>query len=239
MQKIIKLAVLILSVPIIFLIYKNTNKNYINLTILGDTLSTGINSYEIEDYGYGDYLKDYYQKNNLLQNYSKDFVKKDLSIEMLNNWILINKKVNLNDKKDNIRHILSESSVIIMSIGLNDLLYKITLSNKKISTITTIVEETHQELKKLINEINKYNNNPIYIIGYYESSYFDYKMNYAINQYNNLLSTTENITYIDINNLIKDSKYLENPNSYYPNTEGYQVISSKIQSKIGKKLEKS
>ena len=61
MHKLIKLAVLILSVPIIFIIYKGNNKNYINITILGDGLSQGINSYETIDYGYGDYLKDYYQ----------------------------------------------------------------------------------------------------------------------------------------------------------------------------------
>ena len=56
MHKLIKLAVLILSVPIIFIIYKGNNKNYINITILGDGLSQGINSYETIDYGYGDYL---------------------------------------------------------------------------------------------------------------------------------------------------------------------------------------
>ena len=95
MHKLIKLAVLILSVPIIFIIYKGNNKNYINITILGDGLSQGINSYETIDYGYGDYLKDYYQNKNLLKNYSKDFTKSDMSIEMLNSYILMNKKVNL------------------------------------------------------------------------------------------------------------------------------------------------
>ena len=50
---------------------------------------------------------------------------------------------------------------------------------------------------------------------------------------------TENVIYIETNSYIKDSKYLENPHSYYPNTKGYQQISSKILSKIGKKLEKT
>ena len=153
MQKLIKLAVLILSVPIIFIIYKANNKNYINITILGDGLSQGINSYETLDYGYGDYLKDYYQNKNLLKNYSKDFTKNDMSIEVLNSYILMNKKVISNNKKDNIKHILTESSVIIMSIGLNDLLYKITLSDKKISTINTIVNDVYNDLKKLIKEM--------------------------------------------------------------------------------------
>ena len=238
MQKLIKLAVLILSVPIIFLIYKTTNKNYINITILGDGLSQGINSYETLDYGYGDYLKDYYQNKNLLKNYSKDFTKSDMSIEVLNSYILMNKKVKLNNKKDNIKHILTESSVIIMSIGLNDLLYKITLSDKKISTINTIVNDVYNDLKKLIKEINKYNDK-LCIVGYYESNKYNYKMNYAITMYNELIKNTENVIYIETNSYIKDSKYLENPYSYYPNTKGYQQISSKILSKIGKKLEKT
>ena len=238
MHKLIKLAVLILSVPIIFLIYKTTNKNYINITILGDGLSQGINSYETIDYGYGEYLRDYYQNKNLLKNYSKDFTKSDMSIEMLNSYILINKKVNSYDKKDNIKHILTESSVIIMSIGLNDLLYKITLSNQKISTINTIVDEVYDNVKILINEINKYNDK-LCIVGYYESNKYNYKINYAITKYNELIKNTKNIIYIETNSYLKDSKYLENPYSYYPNTQGYQQISSKILSKIGKKLEKT
>ena len=56
---------------------------------------------------------------------------------------------------------------------------------------------------------------------------------------NELIKSTEDIIYIDTNSYIKDSKYLENPYSYYPNTKGYQQISSKILSKIGKKLEKT
>ena len=238
MHKLIKLAVLILSVPIIFLIYKTTNKNYINITILGDGLSQGINSYETIDYGYGEYLRDYYQDKQLLKNYSKEFTKEDMSIEMLNSYILINKKMNSYNKKDNIKHILTESSVIIMSIGLNDLLYKITLSNQKISTINTIVDEVYDNLKKLINEINKYNDK-LCIVGYYESNKYNYKINYAITKYNELIKNTKNITFIDTNSYLKDSKYLENPYSYYPNTQGYQQISSKILSKIGKKLEKT
>ena len=238
MHKLIKLTVLILSVPIIFLIYKTTNKNYINITILGDGLSQGINSYETIDYGYGEYLRDYYQYKQLLKNYSKEFTKEDMSIEMLNSYILINKKVNSYDKKDNIKHILTESSVIIMSIGLNDLLYKITLSNQKISTINTIVDEVYDNLKNLLNEINKYNDK-LCIVGYYESNKYNYKINYAITKYNELIKNTKNITFIDTNSYLKDSKYLENPYSYYPNTQGYQQIYSKILSKIGKKLEKT
>ena len=238
MHKLIKLAVLILSVPIIFLIYKTTNKNYINITILGDGLSQGINSYETIDYGYGEYLRDYYQDKQLLKNYSKEFTKEDMSIEMLNSYILINKKMNSYNKKDNIKHILTESSVIIMSIGLNDLLYKITLSNQKISTINSIVEEVYDNVKILINEINKYNDK-LCIVGYYESNKYNYKINYAITKYNELIKNTKNITFIDTNSYLKDSKYLENPYSYYPNTQGYQQIYSKILSKIGKKLEKT
>ena len=238
MHKLIKLAVLILSVPIIFLIYKTTNKNYINITILGDGLSQGINSYETIDYGYGEYLRDYYQGKQLLKNYSKEFTKEDMSIEMLNSYILINKKMNSYNEKDNIKHILTESSVIIMSIGLNDLLYKITLSNQKISTINTIVDEVYDNLKNLLNEINKYNDK-LCIVGYYESNKYNYKINYAITKYNELIKNTKNITFIDTNSYLKDSKYLENPYSYYPNTQGYQQIYSKILSKIGKKLEKT
>ena len=238
MHKLIKLAVLILSVPIIFLIYKTTNKNYINITILGDGLSQGINSYETIDYGYGEYLRDYYQDKQLLKNYSKEFTKEDMSIEMLNSYILINKKMNSYNKKDNIKHILTESSVIIMSIGLNDLLYKITLSNQKISTINSIVDEVYDNVKILINEINKYNDK-LCIVGYYESNKYNYKINYAITKYNELIKNTKNITFIDTNSYLKDSKYLENPYSYYPNTQGYQQIYSKILSKIGKKLEKT
>ena len=118
---------------------------------------------------------------NLLKNYSKDFTKSDMSIEMLNSYILMSKKVNSNNKKDNIKHILTESSVIIMSIGLNDLLYKITLSNQKISTINNIVDEVYNDLKNLLKEINKYSDK-ICIVGYYESRKYNYKISERANE---------------------------------------------------------
>ena len=55
------------------------------------------------------------------------------------------------------------------------------------------------------------------------------ELNLAIKE----LSTEKNINFIEIDNLFnKNSGYLENPDSNFPNTSGYKQIYNKIIEKI-------
>lgn len=233
------LILLIIIVVSIFSIYKISDKK-INYISIGDGLSLGIDSYGNEGFGYSDYINEYLVEKNIINIYTKNFSEEDMSISKLKSLIFIDKKVNYKNTKINIKRMLSDSKIITLSIGLNDLIYKMSIANNlTIEKIDQIVEQVYIEFLSLTNLIKKYNNDDIYVIGYYTSEYYDYKFNYAIEKLNSKYRSTDNIIYIDTNYLIgNNSIYLLNPKSYYPNTHGYQVISSKIIGKIAKKLEK-
>lgn len=232
----ILLMVIIIS---IFSIYKISDKK-INYISIGDGLSLGIDSYGNEGFGYSDYIKDYLNSKEMLNIYTKKFSDKEMSINKLINTIEMDKKVDYKNTKINLKRMLSDSGVITMSIGINDLIYKMSISNSlSLIKVEKIVNEIYDEFLYLIKTIRKYTTSNLYIIGYYSSNYFDYKFNYAIEKLNEKYKNTPNIIYIDTNYLIGNNyKYLLNPQSYYPNSQGYQVISSKIIEKISKKLEK-
>ena len=62
MKRVIKLSILILISLSVYFIYQETNHKNIKILVLGDSLSLGINSYGIKEYGDVDYYKDYLVK---------------------------------------------------------------------------------------------------------------------------------------------------------------------------------
>lgn len=238
-KKHLKFLALILTILSIYIIYQNNYNKALNYTSIGDGLSKGIDSYGNVDYGYSDYIKDYLQENNLLKFYTKDFSSEEMSITTLENIIQLDKKMVYKNTKINIKSILSESDILTMSIGLNDLIYKMSiLDTTSIYKIDQIVDSIYNDFSSLITEIKKYYKEDIYVIGYYTSPKYSYMINYGIEQLNKKYQKDENIIYIATDYFLnKNEKYLLNPNQYYPNSSGYQVISSKILAKITKKLE--
>ena len=85
MKKHIKLIVFVLSMLIVFLTYNkflNQNSKLIYIP-LGDSIAEGMNSYNVVDYGYTDYIKDYLKNNDKLFFYTKKFTKSGHTINDL------------------------------------------------------------------------------------------------------------------------------------------------------------
>lgn len=233
-KKYIKLIVLIITCILVYLIYTN-NSNIKNITYisLGDGYAKGINSYGEVNYGYSDYLKDEINSSNQLNNYY-NYGEEDIKINDLYNNILINKQ---EDKKPNIKQALREADILTISIGLNDLIYR---KNIYISNVGNANEKIIQniiiDLDQLITEIKKYYKNDIYLIGYYNfysQDSVEKKLLDNLSEKYKSYSKRKNIIYIDNSNMNNNLiTYLDNPNSYYPNTEGYKKIYSNLSSKI-------
>lgn len=236
-KKHIKLIVFIIVCISIYLIYSLSGNKKITYTSLGDGFSTGINSFYDISYGYNDYLKDYLKDNNQLNKYYNKFSYQDMTIKDLQKDIMINVKDNDNN---NIKQALRESNLLTISIGINDLIYKMDINKhmseaKKDKAITEIMES----LDKTMIEVKKYYKYDIYLLGYYnfypqnsvEKELLD-KLNYEYKKY----SKKNDIIFVDnINMNDKLGSYLDNPNSFYPNVSGYNAIYNNILSKINKK----
>lgn len=239
-KKHLKLLIFILICITIFLIFKANNHHNINYTVLGDNFALGKNSYGQIDYGYSDYIKDYLTESNKINKYIKSFATKDTSINSLYQDIIINKNIKINNKIYNLKQTLRESNILTISIGINDLIYQISISENLTSAeIERILKKIEVDFDKLIKEIKKYYMNEIYVIGYY-NIYPDNKIyQQAIKQLNNIYKSNKNIIYIDIYDIFNDNPiYFPKIINYYPTREGYEAISLEIIRKMRKKLEK-
>ncbi len=219
----------------IILISKKSTIHQLHYLSLGDGYSQGINSYGIIDYGYSDYLKDKLNRTNKLKFYTKDFSRKDISIKLLQSNIINNEIIVLNKQKIALKEELQNSDLITLSIGLNDLIYYLSLeSDKNIRIIDKILQDTEESFESLIKEIRKYYKKDIYVIGY-PQQVEDYYLSLSIRKYNSFLANHKDLIYITP---INNTKYYNNPKSNYPTKEGYQVLSNKIYKKYTKMLEK-
>ena len=220
MNRTTKLIILMLLSLSVYFIYQKTNKSIIKITNIGDSLSLGIDSYGIKKYSYIDYYKEYLSNKNYKVQLINKYSKKDLSIKEIKEQIKTNQEI----KKD-----LSESHIIFITVGYNDLLYKLSLEeNINQNKLTRIIDEIEKDYNEMIKEIRTYYKNDIYIIGYYKSNKEDYYINKGIRSLNNIIKNNVEVKYIDTYYLLNDQKYFSNPNSYYPNYKAYKEISKKI-----------
>ena len=218
MSRPIKLLILIILSLSVYFIYQNTKESNIQILSLGDGLSKGINSYTISEYSHLNYYEDYLKKQNKKVNLITKYSKKDLTIHELLELVKTNNIL----KRD-----LMESHVLFITVGYNDLLYKMSLEEDiSIPKLNRIIDEINSEYKELLIEIKKYYKNEIIIVGYPKSNKDDYYLNLGIRKLNRILNTN---TFIDTYNLLNDrNKYFSNPNSFYPNRLGYERIYEEI-----------
>ncbi len=228
MKKLLKLLFLIFIIISVFFIYIKTKDSKYTILSLGDNLSLGIDSYGIKGPSYIDFYKNYILKKKETVIKNDQYSRKDLTI----NALLQELKENNNLKKD-----LSSANILILTVGYNDLIYKINLNeNINSDILKKEVQEIQKDYLNLLKEIRKYYKNKIVVIGYFASNKTDYYINTGIKELNKTLQSAKNITYIDTYDLLKPKrKYFSNKNSYYPNLQGYLRISKKI---IIKTLEK-
>ena len=228
MKKLLKLLLLIVVCSSVFYIYQNTKNSKYNIVNIGDELSISINSYGIKDYSPVSYYK-----NELLKTHKK--VNKNNKYSEYENSILIMLEKIKNDNY--LKKILSSSNQVIITLGYNDLIYKLNVSDElNSSKFYKIIKEIEQNYNNLIKEIRKYTQKEIIVILYPDTYKEDYYLKKGIVYLNQLLKNNKEITYIDTYDLLNDrKKYFSNPYSYYPNRYGYIEISREI---IRKTLEK-
>ena len=223
-----KILFFIIVFAVIYLIYFLYHDKTISYVALGDAYAMGENPYGEVGLGYTDYFIDEISKNKKVKLYTKDFSKKNYYVHELYEDIVSNKNILINDKTLSLKNALREADIITLSIGADDIMSKVSFNDVNKLSNEKIVKETIDDINKLLNEVLKYNN-CILIVGYY-NFYMNKNDNNVFSLLNNELKNLTNrksIEYIDTYSLI-DNKYLENPNSFYPNTKAYQLISDEI-----------
>ena len=207
MKKIILILFLFLSC---YIIYNLTEEKGLSCLVIGDTIADN------------EYLKN----NSLITNYNNTYINQEYRIIDLINIIKYNEEQEIDNKKISIHRLLKNTDVLIISIGMNDLYYKL---NTNSQNIYTYLNDMLNNIEILLNEINKYNYKQVYILGYYNITnnntdiftYINYKLEKLSNKYH--------YNYIELNNILRNNpNYLKNTNNFELNSQGSSKISKII-----------
>jgi len=221
-----KIILLIISILSCYLIFKVTKEDKINYTAIGDSLSKSTTPYYKNGYGYTNYLVDYLKSKKKLKNFNDDFTNKDYRITDVINKIKANEKI----KEKTINQIIKESDIITISLGMNEIYYKINTSD---TNIYSYIDDLIKDMDNLLTLIRKQNEKQIYVLNYYniKNNYQDI-FNYA-NKKLEIICKNNKVNYVDIQKeFYKNKTYFENPESFNPNIEGYYKIYEKIIAKM-------
>ena len=203
MKKIILILFLFLSC---YFIYIKTEKKELSYVSIGDKVSD-INSFN---------------------RYNNTYVNNDYRIKDLINIIKYNEEQN----ETSIHRILKNADILIVSVGMNDLYYKL---NTNIVNVYTYLNDMINNMNILFKEINKYHYQKVFILGYYNiynknNDIFTY-INYKIEK----LTKDYQFEYIELNKILKNNpKFYKNNNHFNLNQLGYNEINKIIVEKIKK-----
>lgn len=224
MKKILGVLIVVLSILLIYLGFKDNDIYYLTL---GDGLSYGSTPYGGFDYGYSDYIKDYLKDNDKLEIFVNEFSKEDYRTTDLIRDIKDNISKEINGKNKTIQNVLIKSDLITLSIGNSELLKNLELSSDfGINDLSKRFDSYINDLDSLLSLIRQYSKETIILTGYYNPT--DYDLNDLFTNLNNQVKNLCNkydIIYIDTTDI---SSYVVNKNNIYPSKEGYKVISEKI-----------
>ena len=159
-----KILVIILIVVSVFVIYLNTMDEKIYYLSLGDSIAVGVNSSGTDEMGYSDYIKNYLENRDLLENYIDEFAVSGYRSIDLKRDIEDNKKITINDKEVTLKNALIKADLVTLSIGANDFFYYINANPIDVyEHINTVIKD----IESLFVLIREYCKEDIIVIGYY------------------------------------------------------------------------
>lgn len=214
-----------------FISYVQNNNKEINYTILGDK---ELFSNNLKSVNFSDMIYQKLDDDNLLGFYSKDFIRKDIRI------IDVMNDINDNISIDNItiQNIIKRTDIMILSIGNNEINYKLSKIDKDINNDVEIYkyfDEIVNDASKLIDDIQKINKCKIIFLGYYNDTNNvnnDKYYIYVNDKIENMIKDKKQ-EFINLYNLLnKNELYLTKSTPIYITNEGNLAIYDKIVDKI-------
>lgn len=226
MKKIIFIIILFLSC---YIVYSLTTSDKIYYVTLGDSLSKGVNVYGIKQYGYSDYIKDYLELDNRLSSFNNTFTGSNYRITDLLRMIEYNEIKKVNGEEVSINRLLKKADVITLSIGMNELYFKLKMNDYN---IYNYMNDLLIDMEQLLNHINKFNHRKVFVLGYYNIGDYQEEINYINVKLESIVSK-EGFEYIDLSNIFDNNPdFFDNSDNFIPNNYGYLKISKIILAKL-------
>ena len=234
--------VLALTLFIVFVIYLSHIDKKVYYVALGDYQALGLTNEGIITYGYTDYLKDSLKKENKLETYIIGYAKDNARITDIIHDIEKNKKIQINDKTQTLKNALIKADLVTLSVGMNDLFYKIgvnpDLQTLNYNEVYYHVDEMMEDLEQLFELLREYCKEDIIMTGFYNPiDISNEKLNEILVYVNTRLEETADMYQISI---LSINSFYEDRNgqiqSIYPSKEKYKKISETINEMMYKTL---
>lgn len=234
---------------ILVVIFFATRDKKIYYLSLGDSLAAGQTPYNSIAESYGDYVSEYLKDKKVLEFYTKGFAKSGYrSIDLLND-LNNNKEIIVDGKKITIKHALIKADLVTLSIGSNDLFYKLNIGNEfdlnEFDDIYTYVDEAISDVDKLLYELRKSCKEQIMVFGFYNpftnfstslANTVEPVIVYANGKMENLVRKYD-MTYVDIHDtFLANNNYLPSKLEIHPTKDGYRAMSKSVINLIDKKI---
>jgi len=228
MKKIISILILFVSC---YFIYNLTIDNEIYYLTLGDGLAKGINSDgKISLLNYSKNIQEYLEEKNKLEGFNNSFVDKDYRITDILKIIKYKEVITVDNNEMSIHELLKKADVITISVGMNELYYKLKVDN---NNIYQYIEGMLNDMDNLLKEVDRYNHKKVIVLGYYNTTNTNKDIFNYINYKLEKIVINRGFDYINLDKSFdNDVRYFENNNNFYPNDLGYSKISQIIVEKI-------
>lgn len=216
---------------------------------LGDSLAVGQTPYKTIQNGYSTYVKDYFLKHKKLEFYTNNFSQANYrSIDLLND-LKSNKTIMVNKREISIKNALIKADLVTLSIGSNDLFYKLNFGNnfsmQDDTDIYSYVDEAILDVDKLLYQLRKSCKEQIIVIGFY-NPFINYSKSMATMAEPVVLYANEklkevtqkyNMTFINTHDeFLKNNNYLSNKMEVHPTNDGYRAIANLIIKSLDEKM---
>ncbi len=230
----------------IFLLTRDRSIYYLSL---GDSLAAGQTPNNTIEESYGDYVSEYLKDKEVLEFYTKKFAKSGYrSIDLLND-LESNKKIKVDGKEITIKHALIKADLVTVSIGSNDLFYKLNIGTEfdlsEFDDIYTYVDESISDVDKLLYELRKSCKEQIMVFGFYNpftnfsSTLADVVEPVIVYANDKMRSLTKkyDMTYVDIHDtFLANNEYLPSKLEIHPTKDGYKAMGRAVIDLIDEKM---
>jgi len=241
MKKIFVLLCIFLAVITICYFAKDQRIYYVSL---GDFLSEGITPQNEVGSSYADFIKQDLEEKKLLKYYTKAYSNQNYrTIDLIHDI-----ENNVSKEDIPIKQALDKATLITLSIGSNDIFYKMGINdmNYNINSINdayTYIKEVLKDMEKLFVLIDRYSDCKVLVTSFYNplssvSSIYARELEplflYANEELKNLCDHY-NFLYVDIYSILKENtSYFPNKNNIHLSNEGYRAIAKELLGKIEK-----
>ena len=222
------LFILALISFIVFVIYLNSKDTKVYYLTLGDYLV------EENSNGYAEMVKEELEKRKKLELYLSEFNIEDARVTDMINQIEENRSIKIGEKERTIKNALIKADLVLLSVGSNDLFYKLDHDPAVTEELYDRVDQILEDSEKLYKLLREYSKEDIFVTGFYNpySSDYDELIDYANERLKKILNTCD-MSYIEVNKCINTiPERLEEKLTKSENQCVYQNIEREMEKKL-------